>query len=600
MTSDELDKDTEQPFQIVLVDIEKAAKDNVIFCVEKSLEESDLNFVTLSYRWGELQETLIDTGVGYAASITSFHLNDFYQLCHMMTLESELKSIKYVWVDAICVDQQHHDRRKQTIHRMSDIYEKATYVLAVPDLHLAHLKTTSMKHRDIMEGSALYALDLYHLIHGNADRLRHIEATFLDNIGVPTDPALRHLLTHYTDCFADGLMTYRRHGYPYCPTQTLDHICQIQPERGQLPSCFKDLHEGEHCPLKKVGAPDNQDDTLLHNDYKSLIMERSTAIRHSMALLADLVRDWSSRVWVISEYSLAKKKNNLKYWFVQLQANERFSNQFKQMDDFRFFKFDFEHHPTIQQQHPNVDDIMSWYATNDSSNPVYIYFHQTMTKQLNQQTFLEMMLKSKASKNEDRFYSILPLSEYKSNMRENMDWDIHTTVAVKLKLYEIMSTKDKLILLFWSGHFGALNKGTLLPTFATSTLPLGFQNGELTHCPQAHWNFDLTNPSALLYQTKSSSSLQLKPLQYFVYDHDALDAIGLRPSIIHTTKMDLVCIPALTHDAMTSTFHQYYIILVGRFVENQWTLDQSDPGVPYTDPHWMPRDNTKSAVFNIY
>ncbi|ORY97005.1 hypothetical protein BCR42DRAFT_497406 [Absidia repens] len=116
----------------------------MIHCVKKPLEENDLKFVALSYRWGELHETLIDTGVGYTATITSFDLNDFYRLCEMMTIESDTKHINYVWVDAICVDQS-PAKRKATIHQMSNIYDRATYILAVPDLHVTYLKGVSFK-----------------------------------------------------------------------------------------------------------------------------------------------------------------------------------------------------------------------------------------------------------------------------------------------------------------------------------------------------------------------------------------------------------------------------------------------------------------------
>ncbi|ORZ04093.1 hypothetical protein BCR42DRAFT_444316 [Absidia repens] len=108
-----------------------AASRRVIRCVKKPLEENNLEFVALSYRWGELHETHIDTGVGYTASITSFALDDFYRLCEMMTVESDTMHIDYVWVDAICVDQS-PAKRKATIYQMSNIYDRATYILAVP------------------------------------------------------------------------------------------------------------------------------------------------------------------------------------------------------------------------------------------------------------------------------------------------------------------------------------------------------------------------------------------------------------------------------------------------------------------------------------
>ncbi|ORZ02110.1 hypothetical protein BCR42DRAFT_200325 [Absidia repens] len=176
-----------KPFQVVLVDIKKAAEDNIIHCVKKPLEENDLKFVALSYRWGELHETLIDTGVGYTATITSFDLNDFYRLCEMMTIESDTKHIDYVWVDAICVDQS-PAKRKATIHQMSNIYNRATYILAVPDLHVTYLKGVSLKNDDTIDGSGKYCMYLYHLLHGHVSQLDVLDEVFLDDAKVPKDP----------------------------------------------------------------------------------------------------------------------------------------------------------------------------------------------------------------------------------------------------------------------------------------------------------------------------------------------------------------------------------------------------------------------------
>ncbi|ORZ07321.1 hypothetical protein BCR42DRAFT_426059 [Absidia repens] len=592
----------------------------------------------------------------------------------MMTMESDLKHIKYVWVDAICVDQR-PTKRKNTVYRMSDIYEKASFILAVPDLHLAYLRNLTMKNMDITEDSALYSDYIYYLIHGNSDQLEKIEANFdnrvpkdpglrqlltryTDHFVDAKDPGLRQLLTRYTDHFVDGFMKYRRHGYPYCPARSLDHICEengpvtrLQPqtrtERDQIYS-FENLHhchDMENCPLKTFSEQEYQatrEEIARHNDanWKSRIIERSTAIRQSMAFLADLIKDWSSRVWVISEYSIAKKKNNLKYWFAQLQRYESHFGKFQDMDDFAFFKFDVEDPCFSEFLNINIYqyDLTPWHSTNTSSNPVYVYFHKTLIKQLNQQTFLEMILKSKASKNEDRFYSILPLSEYANSIKnlEVGDWEINTVVSVKLKLYEIMTIKDKLNLLFWSGNLYASNKGTILPTFATSTLPLRFENGNLTHSKNSLWNFDLNNTSTIMllqhhhhhhHQTDSNEDgtsrlyyLQLKPLQYFIYDYESennrndsfeLDwrrkeirkRLGISSSIITTAHIDLVCIPALTRYASARAYDQFYIILVGSFIENKWTLDQNSLELHVTDPGWIPGDNdndNKSVVFNIY
>ncbi|ORZ07388.1 hypothetical protein BCR42DRAFT_153017 [Absidia repens] len=206
-TQQQQQQQEQKPFHVVLVDIEKAAhRDSAIHCVEKPLEGDieDLSFVALSYRWGELQEQLVDTKCGYIASITSFALDDFYLLCYMMSKEPDLKSIKYVWVDAICVDQTNYERRKATIHQMSNIYEKATYILAVPDLHRHHLQNVLQSISNNMRGLHFYGDYIYYLIHGNTEQLAQLDNEFLDEIEVPKDPMLRRMLTKYTECFTYG------------------------------------------------------------------------------------------------------------------------------------------------------------------------------------------------------------------------------------------------------------------------------------------------------------------------------------------------------------------------------------------------------------
>ncbi|CAO3588648.1 unnamed protein product [Absidia cylindrospora] len=329
------------PFQIVLVDIQKAANDKMVHCVQKSLEENDLKYVALSYRWGELHETLIDTGVGYTASITSFALDDFYQLCLMMTLESELKHIKYVWVDAICVDQQDATKREATLHQMSHIYERATSILAVPDLHLDFLKRISFKNNDTIQDSNKYCHYIYHLIHGNTDQLTAHDTFFLDCLEVPDQPPeLRQLLLEYTDHFSDGLMKYRIHCHDHCPLQALDHMCEPSQVRhhphwqdwikknssNDIKETLKDLQPWDEmmCPFhlmwKTLNLPSRSNllDKPDPSNWKPKILQRSHSIRQSMDFLTDLVTDWSTRVWVISEFNMANKKNNLKYWFTQL------------------------------------------------------------------------------------------------------------------------------------------------------------------------------------------------------------------------------------------------------------------------------------------
>ncbi|ORZ07439.1 hypothetical protein BCR42DRAFT_426254 [Absidia repens] len=617
-------------------------------------------YVALSYRWGELQETLIDTQVGYIASVTSFHLEDFYELCLMMTHEADLQHIKYVWVDAICVDQTNYVRRKSTIYQMTNIYDQASYIVAVPDLHAAYLRRTLIKNVDIMDGSRRHGEYIYHLIHGNVDQLAIIEKTFLDDDAkVPNDPVLRQWLTKYTDHFMDGFMKYKGHYGNYDPVEALDHIYEtslssVTSSASTSPHYVDDNHDdnsepkrkrtktesepnGDHASFEKlhhcanVDCPlnffDRQSDGSIpyminhvdrtdHRPWKQLIHDRSTSIRQSMEFLTDLIVDWSSRVWVISEYHLAKKKNNLKFWFTQLMpdTDKILSICCSHHKGFLFFKFDFDGPSAVILN--TKDDLFSTpdvtaETRSSSSNPVYLKLHHTLMRQLNRQTFLEMILKSNASKNEDRFYSILPLSEYQRELvnKNAVDqWNINTLLSVKLKLFEFMTTRDKLNLLFMSCNKSTSNIGRVLPTFATSTIssatPSDYLTPEDDDDDNFPCNFDLANDATILFHQPNNDTndryyyLNVKPMEYykmastrewFSYrrrlrvallkrlqihddDNDATDASS-------STPIDVLCIPLYGEKTISNahrrdkTLDNHYIILVGNFIKNKWVLD---------------------------
>ncbi|CAO3588668.1 unnamed protein product [Absidia cylindrospora] len=469
-----------------------------------------------------------------------------------MTIESDTKDIKYVWVDAICVDQQNRARRKETIYQMSNIYDKATYILAVPDLHMTYLKGVSIKNYDVIKDLKTYAIYVYHLIHGNTDELSALDDHFLDYYQVPKDPpAFRQLLLEYTDYFGYSFMKFKEHNSSaYCPVRGLDHIFEALTNAPQRhPRHYKPWTKDHHnkrqtiealhechepvCPLELFDTEYTQysggENKFQRSNWKSMIINRGNSIRQSMDFLADLVKDWSSRVWVISEYNIAKKKNNLKYWFTQLNPKyDSYSQNERWKKDLRFFKFDFDG--------SSFSDVMinkRYYSNQEASgrtrlqstNPVYIRFHYTMVRQLKQQTFLDMMLLSKASRNEDRFYSILPLSEYAHKKSEVSHWNIQSMVSVKLKLFEMMNTKDKLVLLFWSTHSMNIANG-VLPTFATTTLFPEFKTERLFQLlSNGYCNFDLNDDDAstmmLHYHSEDSNRcyLRLKPKEYYVVNN---------------------------------------------------------------------------------
>ncbi|ORZ04764.1 hypothetical protein BCR42DRAFT_428961 [Absidia repens] len=593
----------------------------------------------------------------------------------MMTMEKDLKHIKYVWVDAICVDQ-HPDRRKKTIYRMSDIYKCATFILAVPDLHSAFLKSTMTKFADIIDDAGRYGEDLYHLIHGNVDHLFAIEEKFLDDIGVPNELVLRKLLFEYTDYFVKGFVNDTVHCALYNDVKTLNHIyetSQISSLASATDSlnimgggdpmidygrrdysmvagngnndALKDLHycAQADCPLTSFERHSNEmkcreahhrwRNQEANGEWQHKIIERNNCIRQTMEFLMDLIKDWSSRVWVISEYSIAKENNNLKYWFMQIKLAPWTMVASDDIQDFTFFRFTFDDHL------PSVKPSLKLSLSDMMSHTVYGNFHSTMKSQLNPQSFLEMILLSKASKNEDRFYAILPQTYYRNLFYSNTDedqWNTSTLLLVKFKLYEIMNTKDRLTLLLWSI---GIQRGSQLtfPTFATSALPpLNFNPDLLTHDPANHpCNFDLTDPSSVMFHHNKNeddedvedagtlfSYISVKPLSYYVDDTFNIrgkNGISLKQEKAllrrldirtehndgHSRRLDYVCIPAFG----LKTMKQYpgasccCVYLIGSFSSRKWVLLKK-PGMIWDIVRLIFRrvsnDDHTGAIFNIY
>ncbi|CAO3637472.1 unnamed protein product [Cunninghamella blakesleeana] len=109
-----------------------------ITCIKKNMYDKKLKYIAISYRWGELNEQQVETP-DYTAHITSFDLVDLKNLCQNINKEPSLKKIRYLWIDAISVDQQNEEKRKKTILKMNQIYQNATCILAIPDLHKEYL-----------------------------------------------------------------------------------------------------------------------------------------------------------------------------------------------------------------------------------------------------------------------------------------------------------------------------------------------------------------------------------------------------------------------------------------------------------------------------
>ncbi|ORZ06265.1 hypothetical protein BCR42DRAFT_496419 [Absidia repens] len=652
-SNDTQQQQQQEPFKVVLVDIEKASELE-IHCVEMPLEGNveELSFVALSYRWGELHETTVDTQLDYLATVTSFNSYDFYRLCKIMTYEPDLKQIKYVWVDAICVNQTNYDRRKATIHQMSNIYAKATYILAVPDLHMRHLMNTYTEHYKNIEICHHYSEYIYHLIQGNIDQLHRLDSQFLDKIKVPADRTLRQLLAKCTTYLADGFTTRQQHDHNIAhPEDALDLLCEIyhtsllaKPPRKDLDYIKNQTQQKEEEDGGRAG--DNNDDDgdpldeslLCYDKVASIILEeperrwmkigkidkiwthelikRRNAIRKAMEFIEDIIVDWSSRVWVISEYTISKKKNNLKYWFIQLSARE--------MLELPFFTFDFTN-PAFDAVVQKTDFAPTKNKTDPNSNPAHLSFHRLVIKQLNTQTFFEMIFKSKATKNEDRFYAILPQSKYKDRVSQVDHWKITTLMSAKLKLFEIMDTRDKWNLLFLSGSRTSSVMHGVLPSFCASDIGWAEISTFVEEYP---CNFDMHNdqdegtfsPISLHHQRTKAlrlPCLQLIPKEYYVEENTCkVDDSIIFPSRLketlynrlqvdqHSSVLDIVFLPQYDEKAIPSSIRKQYarfncIPLIGCFVENKWMLCR--PRSIYQQSecnHYYNHDN--DIVFNIY
>ncbi|ORZ05459.1 hypothetical protein BCR42DRAFT_428336 [Absidia repens] len=604
----------QKPLHIVLVDIKIAAREKRIHCVEKPLTDKDLNYVALSYRWGELHEAIVDTKLGYLASVTSFALKDFYRLCDMMTREIDLQQIHYVWVDAICV-HPNAAKRIAMVYQMSTIYDRARYILAVPDLHLQTLKNKSTKHKEIIEGSQSFSKFIYYLIQGNTDQLAQLDEAFLDDINVPNDPALRQLLKKY-------ITKDLKHYINNDDEELLHHIYEIN-QASQAKDILQNTNDGlRHCnrvdcPLKLKDEPTTEWECRRYFSsgpwYKELT-EKNVRILDSMAFLMDLVEDWSSRVLIIGEYTIAKQNNNLKYWFIQLDLG----NKDLQLP---FFKFDFTDPGALTVLENAHEDPLK-------ANPMHVEFYECMIKHLQPRNFLEQILKSKTGKNEDRFYGILPISEYKETVpiTDVASWGITTLASVKSKMYEWMTVRDKLNLLFLSGNKDALHLGQAFPTFATSTIH--WHASAPADCfvmphgvPLSSINFDLTHPATITFHKDTTENghddmaldyLQVTPMTCYAVkgssspsmsrDNDILLRKLLQVDDQNTNlAVDFVCIPSFGPETNKKEYpgidwNDYYIALAGSFAKNKWIL--TSPEDLYLSGKRI--DVNQKMNFNIY
>ncbi|ORZ07360.1 hypothetical protein BCR42DRAFT_397277 [Absidia repens] len=89
--------------------------------------------------------------------------------------------------------------------KMGNIYERDTYILAVPDLHIQHLENVSNSNVSII----FKLQDCQEYLYSLIQKRSQLYNKFLDNIiNVPRDQVLRRLVTEYTHCSMNRCETW--------------------------------------------------------------------------------------------------------------------------------------------------------------------------------------------------------------------------------------------------------------------------------------------------------------------------------------------------------------------------------------------------------
>lgn len=542
----------EKYFEVVLVDIENFAKTNNITCIKRNLyDEEREKYICISYRWGEVSEW-ITQATDYIAQITSFAKMDLWALCTAILKEPDLKSIKYLWVDAICIDQPNIEKRKATIQHMSSIYEFSAYILAVPDLHRAHLERNPSNYVSL-DTTVVYGRHIhYELVKKRKEKTENKE-DLEKNIDDPYDIWKKDL---DSQLLVTWILTYlhpdlhKTHFHPPSFLKQLIDLKESSPDFRALLTLSEDANDFynfltsslEYIVARAKDGKEEEMDWYKKNyffdhikytphsnfaeqmdtfygmagqeyhsempDIKLLFMkwvfkynEFKKDIDNALNFLDYLVEDWATRAWVISEYHIAKKKTQpMKMTFVTLLKNIHW--QFEQprcMEENIYHRFidieissekiksngddekkeiqiesysednqvpeDEEQAQKESEYNENNEDEQK--QINEEQEDEEFYFIEAVKERLGDEPFLSLMLESKATKSEDRFYAILKASDKYGDLIQSKDtvssWGIKGMVSVRLQLFKIMDLEDKAALL----HACSDSNGTLFPTFAS-------------------------------------------------------------------------------------------------------------------------------------
>ncbi|SAM05815.1 hypothetical protein [Absidia glauca] len=610
-------EEKEEPFHIVLLDLQEAANKR-IHCVQVPFERGhfDLPFIAISYRWGELDEQMFMTGVDYIAHVISFALKDLYKLCKMIMSEPRLKHMKYVWLDAICIDQLDEHRKKTTIYRMTDIYSQANYILAVPDLHYDHIVDDSARSKtsNTLRQHVAY---LYYMIKGDLKNMHQFDKEWMDDLGIPQDISFRQgLSSESVEDLNDEIMELDVSGDGVDILATLGHTFEGLKITEKSQSCkldsrelkFRHLLQQMHLQYKRYR-------------YKKQIDKRWDELELSIDFLLSNIREWTNRTWVINEYHIAKSKGKIMYWFIQFSQDET------PLTGLPFFDYDFK-----EENEPDYPSKKDHYPITVEMFQLGVRFKGDFADELVKRPFLEMILASRAAKPGDRFHAILPLSQYRHVLEHKStvsSWNITDMASVRQKLLELMTIQDRLNLLYYCS-FGML--APILPSFVTVQ---GVSTGsgprpdvvDMLNTTQSKHNFDLDGQhdkaSVELDLSQRLPMLRLIPTCFYLHKlrkgdfhyyerwgrtHEMWAKLGLDPDHDPLVEVSLPLILYKPNGVPLKSAYDFTLDLqlVGSLKKNCWVVFRFDrtpnlSGIIFPREKWDPchlyNDNRGFHVF---
>ncbi|CAO3651807.1 unnamed protein product [Cunninghamella blakesleeana] len=402
----------EEVFDLVLVDINETADNMKIKCAKKNMYDPELKYISISYRWGEVEEQLLETP-DYTAHITSFNLGTLINLCYCITSEPDLKDIPYLWIDAISVDQQNHARKKETILKMNQIYQKASYILAVPDMHRWYLT----KH--------------------------------------PLNAEVMNLIFEHRDTIHQAISKSTINSLYNNPTPIVNSTQDTNNQHTSIIQLLKDKKM-----VKEIEELKREIEALKNE-------KKEDELKKAYKFLAFLIDDWSNRAWVVSEYQIAREKYmkhgaRLKYTFTALLWSDRQRGVLPQP----FFSYSFDDQNSKDSANTIVKQTLFCHNI-DCISSLVVFLESRFV----QRPHLNLMIDSNATRHEDRFYAMLPSWKKYSHLLENKnrvpDWNIVDLPSVKITLYKILDDDDlwdKARLLYISYLYSG---NPILPSFAT-------------------------------------------------------------------------------------------------------------------------------------